>query len=149
MKIEEEIKQPKFRDAYQKAAINLLFTASRFESRQQEFFRPYGITLQQFNILRILRGQNPNRITGVEIKSRMLDKNSDVSRLLERLLRKKLINKTPSVSDKRAADIGITAEGMTLLEKIDHLLEASERNGLGISEGEALTLSDLLDRCRG
>src|SRR6187399_2615616 len=99
-KIEDEIKQPKFRDCYQKVAINVLFTASWLQARQQDFFKPFGITLQQFNILRILRGQHPNRISGVEIKGRMLDRNSDISRLLDRLLKKELITKVQSENDK-------------------------------------------------
>ncbi|PZR37992.1 MAG: MarR family transcriptional regulator, partial [Azospira oryzae] len=90
MKIEEEIKQPKFRSDYQKVAINLIFTANWLINKQQDFFKPYGITASQFNILRILRGQHPNKISGVEIKSRMLDKNSDIPRLLDRLVKKNL-----------------------------------------------------------
>jgi DNA-binding MarR family transcriptional regulator len=66
--------------------INLLYTASWLQSKQQDFFKPYGITAQQFNILRILKGQHPKSISATEIKLRMLDKNSDVSRLLDRLL---------------------------------------------------------------
>ena len=89
MTIEEEIKQSKFRNAYQKVAVNLIYTSNWLQGIQQDFFRDFGITASQFNILRILRGQHPEKISGVEIKSRMLDKNSDIPRLLERLLKKK------------------------------------------------------------
>jgi DNA-binding MarR family transcriptional regulator len=147
--IEDEIKQPKFRDCYQKVAVNLLFTAGWLQGKQQEFFKPYGITTQQFNILRILRGQQPQRISGVEIKGRMLDRNSDISRLLDRLLRKDLIEKHLRPGDKRATDIAITENGLKLLAEIDKELGAKERTMIGLSETEATQLSDLLDRSRG
>ena len=147
--IEDEIKQPKFRDPYQKVAVNLLFTASWLQGKQQEFFKSYGITSQQFNILRILRGQQPKRISGVEIKARMLDRNSDISRLLDRLLKKNLIEKHLRPGDKRATDIAITENGLTLLVEIDKELGARERAMTGLSETEAMQLSDLLDKTRG
>src|SRR5688572_14068516 len=105
MKIEEEIKQPKFRDAWQKAVVNLLYTANWLQNKNQEFFKSYGITAQQFNILRILKGQHPASISATEIKSRMLDKNSDVSRLLDRLVTKQLVLKQLCPKDKRAFDV--------------------------------------------
>lgn len=149
MKIEEEIKQQKFRDPYQKVLINLLFTASWIQGRQQDFFKPFGITYQQFNILRILRGQHPNKISGVDIKARMLDKNSDVSRLLDRLIKKNLVEKSPCPNDKRAADVSITETGLSLLTEIDSQLVQHEQKNFSLSESEAATLSDLLDKCRG
>jgi DNA-binding MarR family transcriptional regulator len=78
---------------HHKVAVNLLYTAAWLDDRNKNFFKEYGITNQQFNILRILRGQLPNKISGAEIKNRMLDKNSDVSRLLDRLVLKKLVTK--------------------------------------------------------
>lgn len=149
MKIEDEIKQTKFRDAYQKLAINLLFTAGWLESRQQDFFKPFGITTQQFNILRILRGQHPNQISGVEIKSRMVDRNSDISRLLDRLLKKGLIHKTQSESDKRATNISIAESGLELLARIDERLQSLEKGHFQLTEDEAIQLSSLLDKARG
>ena len=148
MKIEDEIKQQKFRNQLQKAVINLIYTASWMQGRQQDTFKPFNITSQQFNILRILRGQHPNSISATEIKSRMLDKNSDVSRLLDRLLAKKVITKKTCPNDKRAADINLTEEGIELLKAIDK--KQQQIDGILIlSEEEAEQLSNLLDRCRG
>jgi DNA-binding MarR family transcriptional regulator len=147
MKIEDEIKQPKFRDAYQKAVINLLYTANWAQSKNQEFFKQYGITAHQFNILRILKGQHPNSISATEIKSRMLDKNSDVSRMLDRLIAKNLILKRTCPKDKRAFDVLITDEGLTVLSSMDKFLPEADRV-LNLTEEEALHLSDLLDKCR-
>lgn len=149
MQIEKEIKQPKFKSPYQKAAINLIYTANWLEAKQQDFFKAFGITSSQFNILRILRGQHPNKISGAEIKARMLDRNSDISRLLDRLILKKLISKTPCPEDKRAADIMITSGGLDILSKVDSFIDESEKTNIHLSKEEASQLSSLLDKCRG
>ncbi len=149
MKIEEEIKQTRFRNAHQKAVINLLFTSHWLENKHNDFFKHFGITGTQFNILRILRGHHPEKISGVEIKSRMLDKNSDVSRLLDRLIAKKLIEKAQCPSDKRASDVFITDEGLKLLKKIDEEMDKTDSKMLKLSATEAKQLSELLDKCRG
>ncbi len=148
MKIEEEIKQQKFKTPLQKAVLNLLYTTNWMQGKQKDIFKTFGITLQQFNILRILRGQHPNSTSATEIKSRMLDKNSDVSRLIDRLLAKKVITKRVSSNDKRAADVNLTEEGLELLKAIDkkqHQIDSV----LVLSDDEALMLSDLLDKSRG
>lgn len=148
MKIEEEIKQQKFRNQQQKALINLIYTAGWMQGKQQDTFKPFNITAQQFNILRILRGQHPNSISATEIKSRMLDKNSDVSRMLDRLLTKKFIAKKICPNDKRAADVSLTEEGLELLKAIDK--KQQQIDGiLLLSEEEAEQLSNLLDKSRG
>lgn len=145
--IEEEIKQQKFRSNHQKAVINLLYTANWVQGKQQAFFKPFQITAQQFNILRILKGQHPNSISATEIKSRMLDRNSDVSRLLDRLLGKNLVTKRTCPNDKRATDVNITEEGLELLRSIDKY--QSQIDGvIALTEEEAQQLSTLLDKCR-
>jgi DNA-binding MarR family transcriptional regulator len=148
MKIEDEIKQQKFKTPHQKAVLNLIYTTSWMQGRQKDIFKTFNITLQQFNILRILRGQHPNSTSATEIKSRMLDKNSDVSRLLDRLLAKKVITKRVSSNDKRAADVNLTEEGLELLKAIDKK-QSQIDNVLLLTEEEALILSDLLDKSRG
>jgi DNA-binding MarR family transcriptional regulator len=149
MKIEEEIQQPKFRNVHHKVAVNLLYTAAWLDDRNKNFFKEYGITNQQFNILRILRGQLPNKISGAEIKNRMLDKNSDVSRLLDRLVLKKLVTKNQCPKDKRAADVLITETGLDLLKKIDGKMDETDLAVFHLTKTEATQLSDLLDKCRG
>ncbi|MFZ6013320.1 MAG: MarR family winged helix-turn-helix transcriptional regulator [Bacteroidota bacterium] len=146
-KIEEEIQQKKFRSALQKAIINIIYTCNWVQHKHKGFFSNFGITGQQFNILRILKGQHPNTISAKEIKSRMLDRNSDVSRLLERLAAKNLIEKKTCIADKRAYDVFITEKGLALLYEI----EKSEKEldaVLSLSENEAHQLSDLLDKSR-
>lgn len=148
MTIEEEIKQSKFRNVQQKAILNILFTSNWIQNKQKEFFEPFGITGQQYNILRILRGQHPNLISGAEIKSRMLDKNSDVSRLLDRLIGKNLVSKSQCPNDKRASDILITESGLSLLEKLDSSINNLDTKLNSLSEEEANQLSTLLDKSR-
>lgn len=147
-KIEDAIQQSKFRNSHQKAVINLIYTANWLQNRHQNFFKPFGITGHQYNILRVLKGQYPKSISATEIKSRLLDQNSDVSRLLERLLQKQLITKSASENDKRASDVFISAQGLELLEQLEkHQKELDF--AINLTPEEASQLSDLLDKCRG
>lgn len=146
-RIEEEIQQKKFKTAHQKAIINLIYTTNWLEHKQQKYFKPFSITGQQYNILRILKGQHPKSISATEIKSRMLDRNSDVSRILDRLEIKNLIVKKTCPSDKRASDVFINEDGLSLLKLIDK--NEIELNPIkSLTEEEAHQLSDLLDKCR-
>lgn len=146
-RIEDEILQKKFTSIHQKAVINLIYTSNWLQNQQQKFFKSFGITGVQFNILRILKGQFPKSISGTEIKSRMLDKNPDVSRLLDRLATKKLISKKTCPNDKRASDVIITEQGIALLKEIDKTRK--QDHVLSLSPEEASFLSDLLDKSRG
>ncbi len=149
MKIEAAIKQPKFRNDIQKAILNLAYTASWLTTQQEIFFKPFGITSSQFNILRILRGQNGRVMTGQEIKARMLERNSDISRLLDRLEMKRFINRTQCTSDGRATSIGITSSGLDVLKAIDSRIDQAEKKLIKLTGKEARLLSDLLDKARG
>lgn len=145
-RIEDEILQKEFRSPHQKAVINLIYTANWVQGKQQEYFKTFGITGQQFNILRILQGQFPKSISGVEIKSRMLDRNSDVSRLLDRLAAKDLITKNTCPNDKRAWDVRISEKGIALLKQISKTQKQDAV--LNLTDEEAGMLSDLLDKSR-
>lgn len=147
MKIEQEIKQHKFQSIYQKAVINLIYTANWLVGNQQKFFSCFGITPQQFNILRILKGQNTKGISATEIKSRMLDRNSDVSRLLDRLEKKDFVRRQASASDRRATDVFITERGLDVLSEIGRGQKRID-NIISLSEAEAELLSNLLDKAR-
>ncbi|WP_073112386.1 MarR family winged helix-turn-helix transcriptional regulator [Hymenobacter daecheongensis] len=149
MKIEDEIKQPTFQNPYQKVYINLVYTAGWLAQRQAEIFRPYGITLPQFNILRILRGQHPKPATVNLLIERMLDKTSNASRIVDKLEAKALVTRTTCPSNRRAVDIRITEAGLALLHQMD---ETALRQPIGlqnITPEEAAQLSELLDKLRG
>jgi DNA-binding MarR family transcriptional regulator len=148
MKLEEEIKQRHFLSNSHKASLNLLFTASWLLNRYEEIVKPYGITVQQFNVLRILKGQNEKAISASEIKARMLDKNSDISRILDRLELKDLVTKQQNKHDRRTTDVRITDMGLDLLNQLQK--EQIQLDSLNrLSGEESAQLSELLDRLRG
>ena len=148
MGIEQDIKQPKFRNAYQKAGINLIYTLSWMRDRTKTIFDTEDITAQQFNILRILRGSFPQPLSTMQIRERMLEKMSDTSRIVDRLIAKGLVKKVICKQDRRLVDVIITDKGKKLLERLD--LRQDEIDGVigNISEKEANILSDLLDKIR-
>jgi len=149
MSIETDIKQKKFRSAYQRLSINLTYTSNWLGYKQLELFKEHDITSQQFNVLRILRGQQSNAIKVTEIAERMLDKNSNTSRLIDKLLAKNLAERTSCPSDRRAVDVIITQEGLDLLSKMDPVLEEWESSLSSVlTQEEADLMSSLLDRMR-
>ncbi len=149
MRIEDEIKQKKFKSEYQKMYINLVYTANRLNTQQMRMFKEFGLSVQQYNILRILRGQVPTAINLGLIQDRMLDKNSNASRLIEKLKIKKLVERKESKIDRRQVDIMITEKGLDLLKKMDGKVEEAELIDSNLTKQEAETLSDLLDKLRG
>ena len=147
-KIEDEIHQQAFRNALQKAMLNLIFTSNWLQHKSHDFFKPFRITPQQFNVLRILKGQYPKGISAAEIKIRMLDQNSDVSRILDRIASKNLITRRTCPTDKRASDVFISETGSKLLAEIEKPLQSFDQL-LKLSPKEAEQLSNLLDKSRG
>jgi len=148
MKLEKEIKQSKFRNEYHKLTVNLLFTYSWIHSFLAEKLSKYGITPQQFNILRILRGQYPAPSTVSLLKERMLEKISDTSRLVERLRLKGLLERTYNENDRRKVNIVINKKGLELLKEIDKIDPEVDHYLASLSSEEAKTVNDLLDKLR-
>lgn len=148
MSIEKDIKQANFKSPYSKAVINILYTNNWLQSLQVEIFKPFDLTLQQYNVLRILRGQHPNPITVIAIIERMLDKMSNASRLVDKLLVKELVIRKLCPHDRRAVDVTITEKGLNLLKELDTLQNQWESKLHGLTENEALQLSTLLDKMR-
>lgn len=146
MTIEERIKQRQFKNAYHKLAVNLMYTTNQLESYLKEIFKQEEITLQQYNILRILRGSKPNPLSTMQIRDRMMDKMSDTSRIVDRLLAKKLVTKKVCVDDNRLVDVCISEKGLQLLQKLDDIEGKVAVFLANISETEAGALSDLLDK---
>jgi DNA-binding MarR family transcriptional regulator len=148
MKIEEEIKQIRWRSEKQKAVINIIFTANWIHQQQSKLLKRFGLTSQQYNVLRILRGQKGNPITVKSINERMLDRMSNVSRLVDKLVNKKLVDRAYCQSDRRRVDIVITKKGLAFLDEIDPLIEQLSVTLEAMSEDEAGELNDLLNRVR-
>ncbi|MGQ0740054.1 MAG: MarR family winged helix-turn-helix transcriptional regulator [Bacteroidota bacterium] len=148
MGIENDIKQTRFRNVHQKAAINLIYTVSWMRDRTKCIFEAEDITAQQFNILRILRGSFPQPLSTLQIRERMLEKMSDTSRIVDRLIAKGLVKKITCKSDRRLVDVIITDKGKKLLERLDLKQDEIDSVLSRLSEKDANILSDLLDRIR-
>jgi len=149
MQIDEEIKTRKFDDNYHKVIINVAYTSGWLNNLLRCQFERYNLTQQQFNILRILRGQFPNPCTVNLLKERMLDKMSDASRIVDRLEQKRLVSRCTNKRDRRAVDIRISETGLDILKKMDAEFKASDFLKNNLTEEEAGLLSDLLDKLRG
>jgi len=149
MKIEEAIKSKKFINEWHKATINIVFTSSWITAILEERASREQITLQQFNVLRILRGQYPKPATNNLIKERMLDKMPDVSRIIDRLVVKELVSRGKCDSDRRAVDVRITDKGLDVLKRLDDSMLIMDVLGGNITEKECKQLNTLLDKLRG
>lgn len=148
MKLEEEIKQKKFQSEFQKAMLNIQFTGNWLMAAWNKFFATFDLTSQQYNVLRILRGHFPEPITSASIQSRMIDKSSNVTRLIDKLVTKKLATSERNVRNKRKVDILITDEGLNLLTRIDVEMKIQENSVRKISDSEAKQLNEILEKMR-
>lgn len=148
MSIEQDIQQQAFRSNRQKAMINLIYTYSWLMERIKNFLAAEDITPQQYNILRILRGAHPVPLSTLQIRERMLDKMSDTSRIVDRLIVKGLTQKSVCETDKRLVDVLITDKGLALLQKLNSRDQEMDNTLERLSEAEAQQLSELLDQMR-
>jgi DNA-binding MarR family transcriptional regulator len=147
MGIDKDIHQISFRNSYNKAMVNILFTNNWLLERIKSFVNAEDITPQQYNILRILRGAGLPLST-LQIRERMLDKMSDTSRIVDRLITKGLVKKEVSTKDRRLVDISITEPGTDLLAKLDARETELDNILHNLNEDEAESLSNLLDKLR-
>ena len=149
MELEIEIKQKKFKDDYEKVLVNIIYTSSWINHLTTAFLKPYQLSPQQYNILRILRGQYPNPSSINLLIDRMLDKMSNASRIVDRLVKKNLVLRKSCPEDRRRVDIVITDKGMKLLDKIDLDEDKWEKRFENLTAKEATELNNFLDRLRG
>lgn len=149
MKIEEELKQDKFTSAVHKAIVNIMFTDGWLSNHLRDVFKDHNLTPQQYNVLRILRGKYPEALNPSDIKAVMLDKNPDLTRLCDRLLTRKLIDRCIDGDNRRKMNIRITEDGLKMLNLIDPIMIEFNEKVSSITEDEATILSDLLDKLRG
>lgn len=147
MSIETDIHQPNFRSDHQKVRVNLIYTYNWVMEGSRRFFEKADLTPQQYNILRILRGANAPLST-LQIRQRMLDKMSDTSRIVDRLIKKDLVKKVVSEKDRRLVDVTITDKGNTLLSALDELMDDMDAQLNGLTLEECHTLNQLLDKLR-
>lgn len=147
MTLEEELKQKEFKSKRQRAYLNILFTASILNLEQTRLFKPYNISMQQYNVLRILRGQNGKPVSIGLIQERMIDIQSNASRLIDKLEDKKLVIRKVCPSDKRQMEITITNGGLNLLMQLDEIIDSAESN-IQLSDEEADLMNGLLNQLR-
>lgn len=150
MKIEAELKSTKPMAPHQRALLNIMFTASWLDCILTRHLRPFGITNPQYNILRILNGSYPKGVSVLDIKNRMIDRSSNVSRLVEKLRQRNLVDRVPHCDDRRMVVVTISEAGKKMLADINmeglHRLPGSP--GHALTEHEALELSELLEKFR-
>lgn len=150
MKIEQEINQKTFRSEFIKAHINLMFTASWMDQNTNQALRKFGISWQQFNILRILRGMHPDPATVKLLTERMIDKMSNASRLVEKLKQKGMVYRHECPEDRRRVNVGITEKGLHAVGVASEAIEKSIEDCFQVlSIEDAVTLNELLDKLRG
>jgi DNA-binding MarR family transcriptional regulator len=149
MSIESEIKQNKFKDEIHKLMVNQLFTGKWVTNLIAKQLKPFGITNQQYNVLRILRGQKDQYISVNAISDRMIDKMSNVSRLIDKLVIKELVVRKINKEDRRQVDIAISEKGLSLVQKVEAKEDDLKANFKNITDQEAKQLNHLLDKLRG
>jgi DNA-binding MarR family transcriptional regulator len=149
MSIEQAIRQKKFNSEYEKAVVNIMYTASWLDDLTLKALKPYGISPQQYNVLRILRGANPGVVRLADITERMIDKNSNATRLVEKLRQKNYLKRDVCPSNRRQVDICITQAGLDMLSEIDEITKKWIDPLRTLSKAEAQTLNNLLDKLRG
>ncbi|NVK66657.1 MAG: winged helix-turn-helix transcriptional regulator [Flavobacteriales bacterium] len=149
MKIDDAI-QSKFQSPWHRAIVNVRYTSNYFATKQNKFMAEYGLSIAQFNILRILRGAKKS-ISVNDVKSRMVEKSPNTTRLMDKLFDKGLISRVRCESDRRVVFVEITVAGLTLLSEIDKEFNSDRSNMISssLSQEEAQQLSDLLDKMRG
>jgi DNA-binding MarR family transcriptional regulator len=148
MKLQEALKTDRFRNEQHKATLNVLYTAYWFKSHLSIVFKEHGITEEQFNVMRILKGKYPEQMCVRDIASRMLEKNSNVPRIVDRLVAKEMVKRENSTEDKRETLISLTKKGIEQLEKVSTEVEIKSNDIINLSDEEANQLHNLLEKLR-
>lgn len=147
--IEEHLITKPIQDPYQRAILNIMFTGVWLQQRVGQSLKPYGITEPQYNVLRILRGQKGEAMNLYAIQERMIQKMSNVSRLIDKLVAKELVTRKESKENRRRVDIAITQKGLDLLEEVEPaIIPIFETISANITKDEAQSIGELLDRMR-
>lgn len=149
MKIEEALKLTRsFKSEYEKLLINLIFTTNTVNTQQIKYFKRYDLTQPQYNLLRMLRGSHPKSLSVGDAQSRMVFPNSNVTRIVDKLIRKNLVTRTENKENRRVMNLNITEKGLTLLGVIDEDYEEVVRLMRKLSIEEINTMNELLTKLR-
>lgn len=146
--IDEEIKS-RFESEQHKALLNIMFTASWIRSRHNAVLTPSGLSMQQYNILRILRGAHA-QVNMQTVKERMVDRAPNATRLVDKLIDKGLVQRERAAADKRVIHLGITTKGLELLGQVDELVRGDmDATNANLTSEDATVINRVLDRMRG
>lgn len=148
MKLQDAIKTDRFRDEQHKATLNILYTSYWLKSQLNKVMKEHNITQEQFNVMRILKGKHPDAMCVRDVASRMLEKNSNVPRIIDRLVAKKLVKRFTSKEDKRETLITLTEAGIEHLDIVSKAVEMKTNEILDLTSNEATQLNELLDKLR-
>lgn len=148
MRLEEAIKSTRFVDERNKLAINMLYTSYWLKNIQSSGLKEHGLTLEQHNVLRILKGSHPEAMCVKDIASRIVEKNSNVPRIVDRLVIKKLVTRKRSKEDKRETLISLTDEGIQLIDQARTFVDKTNQAVINLSEEEAAHMNELLEKLR-
>lgn len=147
MNLEQEIKQKAFRSEQSKLIVNLIYTYNQLKGRIAAVLKNEGVTMQQYNVLRIVNGSGEEGITTSEIRERMLDKMSDASRMVDRLETMQLVEKQRDRDDRRVLHVFLTEKGQSLVYRLMEQ-ETIDQLASGVNEESAQQLNELLDAFR-
>ncbi len=148
MKLEQAIQSEKFASQQQKAVLNILYSAWWLKTLISKELKRLGLTHEQYNVLRILKGKHPEKMCVRDIGSRVIERSSNVPRIIDRLVAKKYVDRSTSQLDKRETVITLTKDGISVLENANSLVENVFSNAVVINEGDAKQLNSLLDQMR-
>lgn len=148
MKLEEAIQSNKFRNDVHKASLNILYTAWWLKTVLSRELKEYGLTHEQYNVMRILKGKHPEQMCVRDIASRMIEKNSNVPRIIDRLVAKKLVKRATSEVDRRETVISLTQSGLSLLDNSTTSINHAMEEQVSIGQQEAQALNQLLEKVR-
>lgn len=148
MKLEQAIKTTNFKNEIHKAGLNILYTAWWIKTIGYKELKEFGLTHEQYNVLRILKGKHPQQMCVKDIAGRMIEKNSNVPRIIDRLDAKKLVKRSQGNEDARHTVMQLTQAGISILESATTALNTTWENNLNMTEGDAITLNQLLEKIR-
>lgn len=149
MKLEDAIKSSKFADERHKATVNMLYSAYWLKHNFSAALKAQDLTMEQHNVLRILKGKHPGEMCVKDIASRIVEKSSNVPRIIDRLVAKKLVKRATSKEDKRETLISLTEKGITTVDQARKVIDEITGNIIHLTEEEAKTLNDILEKMRG
>lgn len=148
MSIEKDIKQKHFKNPYNKVTVNVMFTNGWLLNEYAQILKPFNLTEQQYNVLKILRECHPRVATVNYILERMIDKMSNASRLVDKLVLKDLVKKFKSKYDLRSVDVILTEKGIKLMDELTNVIDEHEDSFIGLNEKETKLLNFLLEKLR-